>query len=82
MWQPIFSPSTSIVAGAAAGCECPAWCKRPAETRVNAACAVLDVTDPSAVTKAADAIVAEPGKGDILVNSAAIARLNRENRNA
>ena len=36
----------------------------------------LDVTDPSAVTKAADAIVAEHGKVDILVNSAGIARLN------
>jgi galactitol 2-dehydrogenase (L-tagatose-forming) len=50
--------------------------KRLAETGVDAACAVLDVTDPTAVTKAADAIVAEHGKIDILVNSAGIARLN------
>jgi NADP-dependent 3-hydroxy acid dehydrogenase YdfG len=40
------------------------------EAGVDAACAVLDVTDPTAVTKAADAIVAEQGKVDILVNSA------------
>jgi len=50
--------------------------KRLAETGVDATCAVLDVTDPTAVTKAADAIVAEQGKVDILVNSAGIARLN------
>ena len=50
--------------------------KRLAETGVNAAYAVLDVTDPTAITKAADAIVAEQGKVDILVNSAGIARLN------
>jgi NAD(P)-dependent dehydrogenase (short-subunit alcohol dehydrogenase family) len=50
--------------------------KRLTETGVNAGCAVLDVTDPIAVTKAADAIVAEHGKVDILVNSAGIARLN------
>jgi galactitol 2-dehydrogenase (L-tagatose-forming) len=50
--------------------------KRLAETGVDAACAVLDVTDPTAVTKAADAIVAEQGKVDVLVNSAGIARLN------
>jgi NAD(P)-dependent dehydrogenase (short-subunit alcohol dehydrogenase family) len=50
--------------------------KRLAETGVDAACAVLDVTDPSAVNKAADSIVAEQGKVDILVNSAGIARLN------
>lgn len=43
---------------------------RLAETGVDAACAVLDVTDPTAVTKAADAIVTEQGKDDILVNSA------------
>jgi NAD(P)-dependent dehydrogenase (short-subunit alcohol dehydrogenase family) len=49
---------------------------RLAETRVDAACVVLDVIDPSAVTKTADAIVAEQGKVDILVNSAGIARLN------
>jgi galactitol 2-dehydrogenase (L-tagatose-forming) len=36
--------------------------KRLVETGVNAAYAVLDVTDPTAVTKAADAIVAEQGK--------------------
>jgi NAD(P)-dependent dehydrogenase (short-subunit alcohol dehydrogenase family) len=45
--------------------------KRLAEIGVDAACAVLDVTDPTAVTKAADAIVAEHGKVDVLVNSAA-----------
>ena len=50
--------------------------ERLAETGISAACAVLDVTDPTAVTKAADAIVAEQGKVDILVNSAGIARLN------
>jgi galactitol 2-dehydrogenase (L-tagatose-forming) len=37
---------------------------------------VLDVTDPTAVTKAADAIVAEHGKIDVLVNSAGIGPLN------
>ena len=47
-----------------------------AETGVDAACAVLDVTDPTAVNKAADSIVAEQGKVDVLVNSAGIARLN------
>src|ERR1700750_1556575 len=46
--------------------------KRLAETGVNAAAVALDVTDPTAVTKAADAIVAEQGKVDILVNSAGI----------
>ena len=50
--------------------------KRLAEIGVDAACAALDVTDPTAVTKAADAIVAEQGKVDILVNSAGIGRLN------
>lgn len=50
--------------------------KRLAESGVDATCAVLDVTDPAAVTKAADGIVAEHGKVDILVNSAGIARLN------
>jgi galactitol 2-dehydrogenase (L-tagatose-forming) len=50
--------------------------KRLAETGINAAYAVLDVTDPTAITKAADAIVAEQGKVDILVNTAGIARLN------
>jgi NAD(P)-dependent dehydrogenase (short-subunit alcohol dehydrogenase family) len=45
--------------------------KRLAVTGVDATCAVLDVTDPNAVTKAADAIVAEQDKVDILVNSAA-----------
>ena len=44
--------------------------KRVGEAGVDAACAVLDVTDPTAVTKAADAIVTEQGKDDILVNSA------------
>ena len=50
--------------------------KRLAEIGVDAACAALHVTDPTAVTKAADAIVAEQGKVDILVNSAGIGRLN------
>jgi galactitol 2-dehydrogenase (L-tagatose-forming) len=50
--------------------------KRLAETGVNAAAVALDVTDPTAVTKAADAIVAEQGKVDILVNSAGIGPLN------
>src|SRR5271155_4435176 len=49
--------------------------KRLTETGVNAACAVVDVTDPTAVNKVADAVVAEHGKIDILVNSAGIARL-------
>jgi galactitol 2-dehydrogenase (L-tagatose-forming) len=43
---------------------------------VKASSVELDVTDPLAVVKAADAIVAEHGKVDILVNSAGIARLN------
>ena len=34
------------------------------------------MTDPTAVNKAADSIVAEQGKVDILVNSAGIPRLN------
>jgi galactitol 2-dehydrogenase (L-tagatose-forming) len=50
--------------------------KRLAETGVNAAGMALDVTDPTAVTKAADAIVEEQGKVDILVNSAGIGPLN------
>jgi galactitol 2-dehydrogenase (L-tagatose-forming) len=50
--------------------------KRLVETEINAASAVVDVTDAIAVTKAADAIVVEHGKVDILVNSAGIARLN------
>lgn len=49
---------------------------RLAEAGTDATAVVLDVTDPTAVTKAADAIVAEHGKVDILVNSAGIARLN------
>lgn len=49
---------------------------RLVETGVDATGAVLDVTDPTAVTKVADGIVAERGKVDILVNSAGIARLN------
>jgi galactitol 2-dehydrogenase (L-tagatose-forming) len=48
---------------------------RLTETGVNATCVVADVTDPIAVTKVADAIAAEHGKIDILVNSAGIARL-------
>lgn len=36
----------------------------------------VDVTDPKAVTAAADAIAAEFGRIDVLVNSAGIARLN------
>ncbi len=47
-----------------------------AESGISAVCAVLDVTDPTAVTRVADAIVAEQGKVDILVNSAGISRLN------
>jgi NAD(P)-dependent dehydrogenase (short-subunit alcohol dehydrogenase family) len=43
---------------------------------VDASRFVLDVTDSAAVTEAADTIVAEHGKVDILVNSAGIARLN------
>jgi galactitol 2-dehydrogenase (L-tagatose-forming) len=43
---------------------------------VDASLFVLDVTDSAAVTQAADTIVAEHGKVDILVNSAGIARLN------
>lgn len=50
--------------------------KRLAEKGVDATRTVLDVTDPTAVTSAADGIVAEHGKVDILVNSAGIARLN------
>jgi NAD(P)-dependent dehydrogenase (short-subunit alcohol dehydrogenase family) len=50
--------------------------KRLAETGIDAACTVVDVIDPAAVTKVADAIVAEHGKIDILVNSAGVARLN------
>lgn len=45
-------------------------------TGVDAKSVVLDVTDPTAVTRAADEIVAEFGKVDILVNSAGIARLH------
>jgi NAD(P)-dependent dehydrogenase (short-subunit alcohol dehydrogenase family) len=43
---------------------------------VDASLFVLDVTDSAAVTEAADTIVAEHGKVDILINSAGIARLN------
>ena len=43
---------------------------------VDASLFVLDVTDSAAVTEAADTIVAEHGKVNILVNSAGIARLN------
>jgi NAD(P)-dependent dehydrogenase (short-subunit alcohol dehydrogenase family) len=50
--------------------------KRLSQSGVDAACAVLDVTDPTAVTNIADAIVAEHGTVDILVNSAGIGRLN------
>ena len=50
--------------------------KRLSESGVDAASAVLDVTDPAAVTTAAAAIVEEHGKVDVLVNSAGIARLN------
>jgi galactitol 2-dehydrogenase (L-tagatose-forming) len=50
--------------------------ERLAAIGVNAACAVVDVTDPTAITKVADAIAAEHGQVDILVNSAGIARLN------
>jgi galactitol 2-dehydrogenase (L-tagatose-forming) len=50
--------------------------QRLTDTGVDASGTVLDVTDPTAVTKAADAIVAEQGKVDILVNSAGIGPLN------
>jgi NAD(P)-dependent dehydrogenase (short-subunit alcohol dehydrogenase family) len=50
--------------------------KRLTESGVDASGMVLDVTDPTAVTKAADAIVAQQGKVDVLVNSAGIGRLN------
>jgi galactitol 2-dehydrogenase (L-tagatose-forming) len=50
--------------------------KRLVEAGIDAACAVVDVTDAIAVTKVADAIAEEHGKVDILVNSAGIARLN------
>ena len=50
--------------------------KRLAQTEVDAAGVVLDVTDPTAVSKAADTIVAEQGKVDVLVNSAGIGALN------
>ena len=50
--------------------------KRLSQSGVDVACAVLDVTDPTAVTNTADAIVAEHGTVDILVNSAGIGRLN------
>ena len=43
---------------------------------VDASPLALDVTDSVAVTKAADTIVAERGRVDILINSAGIARLN------
>src|SRR5690348_5107942 len=50
--------------------------RRLAESGVEATYTVLDVTDSSAVNKAADAIVAQHGQADVLVNSAGIARLN------
>ena len=50
--------------------------RRLAELGVEATYIVLDVTDSSAVNKAADAIVAQHGQVDVLVNSAGIARLN------
>jgi NAD(P)-dependent dehydrogenase (short-subunit alcohol dehydrogenase family) len=50
--------------------------RRLAETGVKAGRVILDVTDPTAVTKAADAIVAEHGLVDVLVNSAGIGRLS------
>jgi galactitol 2-dehydrogenase (L-tagatose-forming) len=43
---------------------------------VEASSVALEVTDPSAVARAARAIVGEHGKVDILVNSAGSARLN------
>ena len=49
---------------------------RLAKAGVDTTPFALDVTNSAAVTKAADAIVAERGKIDILVNSAGIARLN------
>jgi galactitol 2-dehydrogenase (L-tagatose-forming) len=50
--------------------------ERLTETGVDATCAAVDVTDPSTITAAADAIAVDHGKVDILVNSAGIARLN------
>jgi galactitol 2-dehydrogenase (L-tagatose-forming) len=50
--------------------------ERLVTTRIDATCAVVDVTDPMAVTRVADAIVAQHGKVDTLVNSAGIARIN------
>lgn len=50
--------------------------ERVQKTGAAATSVVLDVTDPTTVTKEADRIVAEHGKVDVLVNSAGIARLN------
>jgi galactitol 2-dehydrogenase (L-tagatose-forming) len=50
--------------------------ERLTESGANATSAVVDVTDPTAITAAADAIATEHGKVDILVNSAGIAPLN------
>ena len=49
--------------------------KRLVATGIDATCAVVDVTDAIAVTKIADAIAAQQGKVDTLVNSAGIAQL-------
>jgi galactitol 2-dehydrogenase (L-tagatose-forming) len=49
--------------------------KRLVATGIDATCAAVDVTDAIAVTKIADAIAAQHGKVDTLVNSAGIARL-------
>ena len=50
--------------------------KRLVATGIDATCAVVDVTDATAVTEIADAIAAQHGKVDTLVNSAGIARIN------
>jgi NAD(P)-dependent dehydrogenase (short-subunit alcohol dehydrogenase family) len=50
--------------------------ERLVATGIDASCVVVDVTDATAVTEIADAIVAQHGKVDTLVNSAGIARLN------
>src|ERR1700749_2179031 len=49
--------------------------KRLVATGIDATCAVVAVTDAIGVTKIADAIAAQQGKVDTLVNSAGIARL-------
>jgi len=47
------------------------------DEQIDAAIHTLDVTDPEAVRRVADTVVAQEGRVDTLVNSAGIARLNR-----